>query len=325
MNTYAGPRLLSIDDLTASQFATAISLSRDLRWAPPSSILQDRTIVLIFEKPSLRTRVTFEVAVRRLGGWPVLLAGGETNLGVRESVPDMARSLSLWVDGIVARVFSHQALQELAMAATVPVVNALSDFEHPCQALADIVTLTDVWDGFEGRTLVYVGDWNNVARSLWKACARVGLEFRAICPMGYGPPPSELVTWSADPNDVSGADAVYTDAWTSMGQEDEFNERLKVFKDYQVNDALLAKTGKPTLFMHCMPAHRGLEVSDSVIDSGRSLVFQQAANRLPAEMAVLTFLLERSNETTHQESRAGVFRRTRHIDHNSVAQGKLRV
>ncbi len=321
MNTYSTPRLLGISDFTPTEFAAAIALSRQLRWSPSPQTLDGKTIVLIFEKPSLRTRVTFEVAVRRLGGWPVLL--DECRLGERESIPDMARNLSLWVDGIVARVFSHQSLEELAQFSAVPVVNALSDHEHPCQALADIVTLSDLWDTFTDRLLVYVGDWNNVARSLSKACAFVGLQFRAVCPIGYGPQETEFVDWSSDIAKVAGADVIYTDVWTSMGQEQEYDERLAVFSPYQVNDELLAKTGKPTLFMHCLPAHRGLEVTDSVIDSGRSLVFQQAANRLPAEMAILTFLLERRNEATDQEGRAGVLRRTGHIDHHSLAQGKL--
>ena len=282
-------------------------------------------MVLIFEKPSLRTRVTFEVAIRKLGGWPILLEGGKDRLGDRESIADMARNLSLWVDGIVARVYSHSALSELASFSGVPVVNALSDFEHPCQALADLMTLSDVWHSFDGRTLVYVGDWNNVSRSLWKACARAGLGFRAVCPEGYGPAAVEAVDWSDSVNDVKGADAIYTDAWASMGEEDEFNIRLPIFSPYQVNDELMARTGKRTVFMHCLPAHRGFEVTDSVIDSDRSLVFEQAANRLPAEMAVLISLLEQRNETTYQEGRSGVFGRSRHFDYHSMAQGKLRM
>jgi ornithine carbamoyltransferase len=278
---------------------------------------------LIFEKPSLRTRVTFEVAVRRLGGWPVLLGGGEGRLGDREAIPDMARNLSLWVDGIVARVFSHRDLEMLANFSAVPVVNALSDFEHPCQALADMVTLAEVWESFDGRMMVYVGDWNNVSRSLWKACLLAGIRFRAVCPKEYCPGENEAVEWAADIDAVEGADVIYTDVWASMGQEAEWTERLPVFRPYQVNEDLLSKTGKPTLFMHCLPAHRGLEVTDSVIDSERSLVFHQAANRLSAEMAILTSLLERSNEATSQESRARVLGRPGHFHHHSMAQRKL--
>jgi len=325
MHTYAQQHFLAIDDLDPLTFANLLKLSRDLRWAPvvARAPLAGKTVVLIFEKPSLRTRVTFEVAARRLGAWPVLLGDNESRLGARESVPDMARNLSLWVDAIVARVFSHEALKELASFSSVPVVNALSDFEHPCQALADLVTLADVWESFEGRTLVYVGDWNNVARSLSKACSHAGLKFRAVCPKGYGPAAGEEIAWTSDPQGVEGADALYTDVWASMGQEDELNERLPIFQPYQVNESLLERTGKPTLFMHCLPAHRGVEVTADVIDSDRSLVFQQAANRLPAEMAVLISLVECSNESTSQESRVGLFGRPRHFDHHPMAQGKL--
>jgi ornithine carbamoyltransferase len=283
--------------------------------------LAGQNIVLIFEKPSLRTRVTFELAARRLGAWPVLLS--ETRLGHRESVPDMARNLSLWVNGIVARVFSHDVLKDLASHSSVPVVNALSDFEHPCQALADVLTLTDVWGGFQGRLVVYVGDWNNVSRSLWKACSLAGLSFRAVCPDGFGPSVDERVDWSPDPNAVEDADVIYTDVWASMGQEESIAERLPIFQPYQVNERLLARTGKPTLFMHCLPAHRGQEVEAEVIDSDRSLVYQQAANRLPAEMAVLISLLESNNEIESEESRTRIFGRVGHFYHHPVAQGKL--
>jgi ornithine carbamoyltransferase len=326
MHTYAFRHLVSIDDLDRSGFEELLNLSSELRWSPTTTApLAGKNVVLIFEKPSLRTRVTFEVAVRRLGGWPVMLDGGGGRLGDRESIPDMARNLSLWVDAIVARVYSHASLRQLANCASVPVVNALSDLEHPCQALADLVTLADVWQSFSRRILVYVGDWNNVSRSLWKACGLVGLGFRAVCPEKYGPLEGEAVDWSSNLDHVEGADAIYTDVWASMGQEDEFRDRMPVFAPYQVNDELLARTGKPTLFMHCLPAHRGLEVTDSVIDSDRSLVFQQAANRLPAEMAVLISLLEHRNEATYQESRPGVFGRSGHLDNHSLAQGKLRM
>lgn len=326
MHTYASAHLLSIDDLSPAAFDSLLELCGQLSLPGYiSNRLEGRNIVLIFEKPSLRTRVTFEVAVRKLGGWPVMLGGEKGRLGERESIPDMARNLSLWVDGIVARVFSHASLQELAGFSSVPVINALSDFEHPCQALADVVTLAEIWQSFEDRTLVYVGDWNNVSRSLSKACSLAGLAFRAVCPEHYGPAPNEAVTWSSTVADVAGADAIYTDVWASMGQESEFHERARVFAPYQVNDELMARTGKPALFMHCLPAHRGLEVTDSVIDSDRSLVFQQAANRLPAEMAVLISLLEHRNEATYQESRPGLFGRSRHFDHHPLAQGKLRM
>jgi ornithine carbamoyltransferase len=290
MHTYACEHFLSISDLEpAGLFQLLEQSERFTERALAPQVLAGRTIVLVFEKPSLRTRVTFEVAVRRLGGWPVLL-NGESRLGERETVPDVARNLSLWVDGIVARVYSHDALSQLAAHSTVPVINALSDIEHPCQALADLMTLKNIWGRFDGRTVVYVGDWNNVARSLWKACIMANLHFRAVTPPQYAPVAGEAVDWSPELNAAWGADAIYTDVWVSMGQEDQFDEKQRVLAPYQVNDALLGMTGKATLFMHCLPAHRGLEVTESVIDSNRSLVFQQAANRLPAEMAILHFL-----------------------------------
>jgi ornithine carbamoyltransferase len=285
--------------------------------------LDRKSVAMIFEKPSLRTRVTFEVAIRQLGGWPVLLGPVESKLGEREAVQDVARNLSFWVDGIVARVFSHQSIEDLALFASVPVVNALSDAEHPCQIVADLLTLADRWDSFAGRELVYVGDWNNVSRSLWQACSLAELRFRAICPEKYGPSPAEKVDWSTAPDDAVGADAIYTDVWASMGQEDQLAERLEIFHPYQVNEHLLAKTGKDTLFMHCLPAHRGQEVTDGVIESDLSIVFQQAANRLPVEKAILVTFMESSYESEGEEGRPGVLRRLGYLNHHSLAQGKL--
>lgn len=283
---------LSIAQLRRNDFRDLLALAKDLKGSTVGAgELEGKTVALIFEKPSLRTRVTFEVAIRQLGGWPILLGPAESRLGERESVSDLARNLSLWVDGIVARVFRHESLEELALFASKPVINALSDREHPCQALADLLTLAQVWPSFEGKQLVYVGDWNNVSRSLAYACAASGLQFRAVCPELYGPSLEEKIEWSPDPAAVEGADAVYTDVWASMGQEAELAARIAVFKPYQVNDQLLAKTGKATLFMHCLPAHRDLEVSHSVIESERSLVFLQAENRLAAEKAVLVSLM----------------------------------
>ena len=259
MHKHAQRNLLSISELTPSGLSYLLTLARELRWRDADShALSGKTVVLIFEKPSLRTRVTFEVAVRRLGGWPVLLGPEESCLGRRESIPDMARNLGLWVDGIVARVYRHTSLEELASFSAVPVVNALSDYEHPCQAIADLLTLQNVWGDFRGRRLVYVGDWNNVARSLWKASDLAGLDFRAVCPKPFAPPPEELVIWSSDLDAVKDADAIYTDVWASMGHETELQDRVPIFTPYQVNETLLARTGKSTLFMHCLQAHRGL-------------------------------------------------------------------
>ena len=313
---------LTISQLSAEEFAYLLS-SAAVQRGDSSQPLAGRNIALIFEKPSLRTRVTFEVAIRKLGAWPILLGTQESKLGERETVPDMARNLSLWVDGIVARVFRHVDLEELATFASIPVVNALSDWEHPCQALADVLTLTDVWTNLENKKVAYIGDWNNVSRSLWKACELAGFSFRAVCPKGYGPQEGEKVEWYSEPEAVEGVDALYTDVWASMGKEEELEERIRVFKPYQVNDALMAKTGKHTYFMHCLPAHRGLEVTDSVMDSDYSLVFHQAANRLPAEKAVLISVLENHDEATSKEGGARVFGRVGQLDQYSLAQRKL--
>ena len=287
-----------------------LNLSRDLRSKSllPQS-LQGKSVAMIFEKPSLRTRVTFEVAIRQLGGWPVMLGSAESRLGEREPIQDLARNLSCWVDAIVARVFSHEDLENLALFASIPVVNGLSDHEHPCQALADILTLSEAWRSFAGKELVYVGDWNNVSRSLWRLSLIAGLKFRCICPEGYGPSKEENVDWSTKPADVKGADAIYTDVWASMGQEQELEQRLEIFRSYQVNEKLMAKTGKQTLFMHCLPAHRGQEVTDSVIESENSVVFQQAANRLPVEKAILVTYMGVS-ETAERKRAAVVGRST---------------
>jgi ornithine carbamoyltransferase len=324
MHNYSGRDFLSLTQLDRQELSILLALSRDLRSKTMfSDALASKSVAMIFEKPSLRTRVTFEVAIRQLGGWPVLLGPTESRLGEREAVQDVARNLSFWVDGIVARVFSHQSLEDLALFSSVPVINALSDQEHPCQIIADLLTLAERWPNFAGRELVYIGDWNNVSRSLWQGCSLAGLRFRVICPEKYGPPASENVEWSTSPDDVLGADAVYTDVWASMGQESELAERLEIFHPYQVNEHLLAKTGKDTFFMHCLPAHRGQEVTDAVMESDLSLVFQQAANRLPVEKAILVSFMENSNETESEEGRSGLLRRFGHLYHHSVAQGKL--
>src|SRR5437870_4976040 len=198
---------LSLAQLRRQDFQSVLSLSRDLRSRNMfAAALQGKSIAMIFEKPSLRTRVTFEVAIRQLGGWPIMLGAAESRLGEREPMQDLARNLSCWVDAIVARVFKHEDLENLALFASVPVFNGLSDSEHPCQVLADLLTLADAWNTFSGKELVYVGDWNNVSRSLSQVCGVAGLKFRAICPEKYGPSREEGVEWSSDPADVKGAD-----------------------------------------------------------------------------------------------------------------------
>jgi len=282
---------LSIAQLRPQQLFSLLSLSRDLRSKSLfAQALQGRSVALIFEKPSLRTRVTFEVAIRQLGGWPIMLGAAESRLGEREPIQDLARNLSCWVDAIVARVFRHEDLENLALFASVPVVNGLSDHEHPCQALADLLTLSEVWPTLAGKELVYVGDWNNVSRSLWKVCSIAGLKFRAICPEAYGPA-NEKVEWSTKPADVKGADAIYTDVWASMGQENEAEQRRRDFGAFQVNEKLFAQARRDAIFLHCLPARRGEEVTDGVIECDRSAVFDQAENRLHVQKALLLMML----------------------------------
>ena len=219
---------LSITQLRRQDLFTLLSLSQDLRSKTLfADVLAGKSVAMIFQKPSLRTRVTFEVAIRQLGGWPILLGPVESQLGEREAIQDVARNLSLWVDAIVARVFSHSHLEELALFASIPVINALSDAEHPCQAVSDLLTLQETWSSFAGKELVYVGDWNNMSRSLWQVCKLADLRFRAICPERYGPSLEEHVDWSTKLKDVKGADAIYTDVWASMGQEHELAQEVR--------------------------------------------------------------------------------------------------
>ena len=313
MHNYSGTSVaahsdfLSVAQLRPQELSSLLALSRDLRSKSLlAQSLNGKSVAMIFEKPSLRTRVTFEVAIRQLGGWPVMLGSAESRLGEREPIQDLARNLSCWVEAIVARVFKHEDPENLALFASVPVINGLSDHEHPCQTLADLLTLSDIWPTFTGKELVYVGDWNNVSRSLWHVCALAGLKFRVVCPEGYGPSKEENVEWSTKPADVKGADAIYTDVWASMGQEHELAARIEIFHSYQVNEKLMATTGKQTLFMHCLPAHRGQEVTDSVIESEYSVVFRQAANRLPVEKAILVTTMGLAEPVERISRRASV-------------------
>lgn len=264
-----------------------------------------QTLALVFEKPSLRTRVAFEAGMTQLGGHPSYLSANDIDMGGRESVPDVARNLSRWVAIIAARVFKHATVETLARYATVPVINALSDREHPCQALADMLTLRERFGRLQGLTLAYVGDGNNVCHSLMLLGATLGLNLRIGCPPDYRPAPDiiELTERLAQEHDatlaitaspveaVSGADAVYTDVWASMGQEHEAARRRPVFTPYQVNTALMAHAAPHALAMHCLPAHRGEEVTAEVIDGPQSVVFEQAENRLHVQKALILFLL----------------------------------
>ncbi len=295
--------LLSLHDLTPSEIEYLLTLAQRVKAAPDhhKHALEGKTLAMLFEKPSLRTRVTFEVGMGQLGGQVLYLGPQEVGLGQREAVKDVARNLSRWVDAVVARVFSHQTVLELAEHASIPVINGLSDFEHPCQALGDYLTLLEHKGRLEGTTLAWVGDGNNVAHSLMYGAARLGVRMRIATPAGYEPDRSALaearreggaIELTHDPAQaVAGADAVYTDVWTSMGQEDEAETREQVFRPYQVNARLMLAAGPQALFMHCSPAHRGQEVTDDVMDAPSSLVCDQAENRLHIQKAILLALL----------------------------------
>jgi ornithine carbamoyltransferase len=282
----------------------SIEIKRNERAGRRPAILSGRNLGLLFEKPSLRTRVSFEAAIARLGGNAIFLNGKDVGLGVRESVVDFARVLSQYVDVLAARTFSHATVEELARSATIPVINALSDASHPCQAMADFMTIEELCGPLYGKKLVFVGDGNNVARSLAAGSALLGVRFVLAAPPDYEFPPHFLARFAArfpavslvvehDPQKaVKGADVVYTDVWASMGQEDEAEARRGVFAPYQVNQDLMAQAKPDAIFLHCLPAHRGEEVTSEVLDGPRSQVIPQAANRLHFQMALLVWLLQ---------------------------------
>ena len=299
---------LSINDLSRDQalalLADAQRLKTEYRANPELQLhyLPGQTLAMIFEKPSLRTRVSFDAAMRQCGGGAIYLAPNDIGLGTRESVADVARVLSGMCQGIMARVFEHQTLVELAKWSDVPVINALCDIEHPCQALADVLTLMEEDKGLEGRKIAYVGDGNNVCHSLMLLCAKIGVDFSAATPDGYEPDASIVgqaramgnVEMTHDPfGAVKNADAVYTDVWTSMGQETESARRLQVFPPYQINAELMNAAKPDAILLHCLPAHRGEEVTAEVFESPQSRVFRQAENRLHAQKAVLLNLMAR--------------------------------
>ena len=290
--------LLEVDDLTPGELRTVLDLAE--RPDPPR-ILAGRGAALLFEKPSLRTRNATEMAVVQLGGHPVSLRAEEVDVDVREPAADAARVLSRYHAVIGARVFEHAKLERMAGAATVPVVNLLSDDSHPCQALADLLTLRQRWGALAGRRLAYVGDGNNVCRSLVLAAALAGVEVGIAAPSGFALPAQAVeratalggsVTVAGRPEEaVAGADAVYTDVWTSMGREDEAERRRRAFAGYRVDERLMAGANEGAVFLHCLPAHRGEEVSAGVLDGPASAVWQQAENRMQAMRGLLLFLL----------------------------------
>jgi len=298
---------LSLHDITISEMKALLRLGEEVKANPEmyEMSLRGKMAALIFEKPSLRTRVTFEVGFEQMGGHAVYLAPGDIGLGKRESVKDVGRNLSRWVNVLIVRTFSQKLLEELAFAANVPIINALTDLQHPCQAIADLMTLQEAKGRLKGLHLVYVGDGNNVAHSLAHAAGKVGMHFTIACPPGYEPNRDMLTEARADgastgaeiavvhdPKEVlSTADAVYTDVWTSMGQEKETAERLRAFVGFQINEELMKMAPPDALFLHCLPAHRGEEVTDEVLDGERSVALEQAENRLHAHKAILLAVL----------------------------------
>jgi len=300
-----GKDLLSISDLSGEDIWSLISNTIDIKAGGWTSTLSEKVLALMFEKPSLRTRVSFEIAMRQLGGYAIYLSPSEVGLGKRESIPDVARVLDRYVDAIVARTYSHQTLEILASYSAVPVINALSDLEHPCQALTDLLTIYEKKGELEGLTLAYVGDGNNVANSLLLAASLTGLNFRIASPDGYQVQEGILrlaqdyatssgakIFCTEEPSlAVSGADVVYTDVWTSMGQETEADRRRQIFASYQVNAELLLLAKEDAILMHPLPAHHGEEVAEGILDSPQSVVFDQAENRMHLQKALLADIL----------------------------------
>lgn len=298
---------ISSDDLSRKEQAAIIARGGEMKaGASPDSSIRGSAVALIFEKPSTRTRVSFEVAAFQLGGHPLFLRGDELQLGRGETVEDTARVLSRYVSAVVVRTFGHDRLQGLVAASTVPVVNALSDFEHPCQALADVMTVAERFSDLSEVTFAYLGDGNNVCHSLLLAGAKAGLgKIRAASPLGYEPDAGVVaraveigretgteISIGADPDEAcKGADVLYTDVWASMGQESERKARLEAFRGFQLNAERLGDAAQGAIVMHCLPAHRGEEITGDVIDSPVSAVWDQAENRLHTEKALLEFLL----------------------------------
>ena len=300
--------LLSIQDLSAQDILAILDLAADIKAnsGKYASALKGKSIGLIFQKPSNRTRVSFEIGMFQMGGHSIYLGSSELGMGGRESVKDVACVLSRYLNGIVARTYKHEVVEDLAKHASIPIINGLSDMAHPCQALGDMFTIREKFGTFKGVTLAYIGDGNNVLNSLMIAAARLGVDVKAATPVTYEPDPAMIrlaktvakksgsrVEFSNDPHKAAkDADVLYTDVWISMGQEKEAQERVKAFKEYQLNDKLLKLAKTMCVVMHCLPAHRGQEITDSVMDSNHSIVYDQAENRMHVQKAVLLKLLK---------------------------------
>ncbi len=299
---------LSIRDFSPEEIQQLLAMAARIKAHPEqyTEALKGKTLAMIFEKPSLRTRVSFDVGIHQLGGFSLYLSPAEINLGKRESIPDVARNLERMVQGIMIRTFAHRIVEEMAEYAHVPIINGLTDYSHPCQAMADYLTVQEVKGRLQGIKLAFVGDGNNVAHSLMFAGARLGVTVAVVTPKGYEPA-EDAVRWTEEEGRKTGArlivtndpiegvrdaDVIYTDVWASMGQEAEAEARKKVFLPYQVNAALFSKAKADAIFLHCLPAHRGEEVTNEVIDSPRSVVFQEAENRLHAQKAIMLSLMK---------------------------------
>jgi ornithine carbamoyltransferase len=303
---------ISIHDISLYEFHEILDKSVKMKADPHHyhKSLLHKVLAMIFQKPSLRTRMTFDVGMLELGGHAIYLSPSDGQIGVRESFSDVGKNLERWVHGIMIRTFVHQNIIDLAAAVKIPVINALSDLLHPCQAMADFLTLKEKAGDLSKLKLAYVGDGNNVCHSLMFAAAKAGCTMAVATPSGYEPNPGIVkltredgratgfsLSLTGDPRQaVAGADAVYTDTWTSMGQEAEKEARNRIFSPFQVNRELMALAGKDAFFMHCLPAHRGDEVTDEVIDSPRSLVFEQAENRLHVQKVIMVLLMGKTEK-----------------------------
>ena len=307
--------LLNFDNWGRDEIEAILGLAQDLKQKHKQGVmhrlLDGKGLGMLFEKPSLRTRVTFEAGMVQLGGHAVFLSPTEVQMGVRETPSDCARSLSRWVDMIVVRTFAQATLEEMARAASVPVINALTDLYHPCQVLADCLTLLEHKGKLEGLKVTFVGDGNNMVHSWMEAAEKIPFSFAVACPKGYEPNRDIEARVKRNGADVTvthsikdalrGADAIYTDVWTSMGQEWDAASRLKAFHDYQVNTRVLAMAKKDAVVMHCLPAHRGQEITDEVLESPQCIAFDQAENRLHAQKAVMVWLLDNSKRSSVQK------------------------
>ncbi|MBF0521870.1 MAG: ornithine carbamoyltransferase [Candidatus Omnitrophica bacterium] len=299
---------LALQDFTPDEILLLLELTKKIKAGKKATkpVLKGKSIGLLFQKSSNRTRVSFEVGIYQLGGNCIYLGPKEIKIGEREAVSDVSNTLSRYLDGIVARTYTHQTVVDLAKYAKIPVINGLSDLTHPCQALTDIFTIKEHFGTLKNKTVAYVGDGNNVCNSLLIGCSKIGIDMNVATPKGY-----EVATDIVDnakknakksgakllftllPEEaVKGADVIYTDTWVSMGQEDETKERLKVFQSFQVNKNLMKLAQKNCVFMHCLPAHRGQEVTDEIMDGSNSIIFDQAENRLHTQKAIMTFLFK---------------------------------